>query len=45
MIREQTQFMETLMPREIDPKVGTLKDPSEGNAPLIVRVPGDIMKG
>jgi len=35
MIREQTHFVATLMPRERDSEVGTLEDPYEGNGPLI----------
>ena len=35
MIRKQTHFAATLMPRERDSEVGTLEDPDEGNDPLI----------
>jgi len=35
MNREQTRFTGTLMPREIDPEVGTLEGPDDGNSPLI----------
>ena len=35
MIRKQTQFAGTLIPREIDPEVGTLEDHDEDNGPLI----------
>ena len=35
MIREQTRFAGTLMPKEIDKEVGTLEDRDEGNGPLI----------
>ena len=45
MVREQTQYAEPLIPREIDPEVGTLNVPDEGNGPLIMRVLEDNMKG
>ena len=35
MTREQTWFAGTLMPRQIDPKLGTLEDLDECNGPLI----------
>ena len=35
MIKEHTRFAGTLMHREIDPEVGTLEDPNEGNGRLI----------
>lgn len=31
MIKESTQFMRTLIPREIDPEVGTLEDFDKSN--------------
>jgi len=33
------------MLREIHPEVGTLEDLNMGNGPLIIRIPGDNMKG
>ena len=35
IIKEQTRFAGTLMPRETDPEVGTLEDPDEVNGLLI----------
>jgi len=45
MVREQTQYAGTLIPRELDPEVGTLVDPDKGSDPLFMRVPRDNVKG
>lgn len=45
MFREQTWYSGILIPRELDPKMGTLEDPNEANGPLNMRIPEDIMKG
>ena len=42
----QIRFMGTLMPREIDPGVGTLENLDEGNGPLIsLRIIRDVSDG
>lgn len=42
MIRQKTQFAGSLMPREIDPEVGTLENSDESNSPKYVINPGII---
>ena len=45
MFREHIRYTGTLIPRELDLKVGTVEDLDKGNGPLIMRIHGDNMKG